>query len=448
MIGVFMVIAELLLSVTANAEDAGYTGDDAYHVIVLVHRRGTMYPLEKDGKTLNVVGEAMETLIRTELAKLCFTPDEVEESHALLRTPNTTSPVRQPDYLSVAYFGLEGGAKDFQDFIRPIASFYLWKQDYTTAVFSEVWSQILTEAQAGRKIFSSNWGAQTWAIPVALGALNQKHSNQPIRVQKTFVVLITNDKWNVGGAQSEQSLIAQSQSTDFIDANHKLELWMSNFKTEPLLKYMKIINSIQLQVYEVQPQVDTSVLASWLPQQNDLTLQRDRMSYTASFAVHPDEYTLYKPDSPIIQIREKNQRAPLPFGLAEIPFPSTYADDQLEVCVKITGRFAAELYGVHLLPPQEKCIPLRFEAEQKVLTWLPVSEMMWNVAAKFGFKTQHAVVWFWNVGLTGMPTLCLGLIGLSLYNSRKRKRTRLLEDAKIVTNDSNIPMRIFVKKGE
>lgn len=430
---------------------SSFVNAETHHVIVLLDKSGDMYHLYRpsEGK-----GEAeTQTLLKAELTSLCFDAGEIIPERALLQ---------QADYLSVLYFGLAGDAINFDDFIQEITPDhrYIYTQTSYHEIFMDIWNTISQDAeQQGRKNFATNSGAITWGIPLALSYVGAYQAKMP--VHKTFLLMVSNGRFNSSGAHSEEASIKKYQpNLDFTKANRSYKHIVEYFE----IKEISFVNTSKLiTLYEIIPKMTQQQLQTWFTSPAMMQLHRTKDDYKGVLPIEPQNTPQYEfMEMFVKQVRASDEkileeksfeRFPAQY---ELTFPLQAGSEQYTLDIEYEVRLNDGIYDAQVLyahsnlylGPDEgvKQIPegftrqitLSFEPEEKVFGQIALTDWMWDAGAYLERYSQRQVVQLWEYAFSGGGIGFLVIVMLWIY---KRSKTPI-----IITNWDDIKAGKHLKK--
>lgn len=413
------------------------------HIIVLIDRSGSM----KKSGNINIVRE----LITREIPKLLFEEGIVINEKTLLQ---------KDDYLSIAFFGLGGNNRyDYKNYInqelvvgdkRPIGKTY--SRVTSRIVFDSLWQKI---EENYNQFFSGNFTGLSFAGPTGFHYFKNKEKT----VHQTFVLIVSDGQYHsIDDPTSElrlKSIIGKTGINHrFKNNGHIEEVFSdvkSNYSWHPEL-LSRAYGQFSLNLYEYVPNQLNLDIRSKLKFPTEVELDRTPDGYEGMFKITDiDPRDIYVPQKVLTRILSKDMTDTISqdidfFNKGEVSFkirdiPANYIGEPLNINLAFWVDYNEEAYGAHQLHPFGRkeqgadglveSVEVFFEKKSRILAFIPLTNRLYKISAKFAGTRQNRNVLFWNVFLISL--LFLGFIVYSWWYIIKKRRVTDAQSISIMT---------------
>ncbi len=457
-----LILGMVLCAVLMGNPVKSFAEEFRHHVVVLLDRSSPM------DKTQNRV-KALKEALTSDLEELCFNEGLIVEGRKLLDAS-------RGDYLSVLSFGMEKKEPDFHELIQEIKSEnnenYTYWQKYREGGFAsgELWSAINNKNNYP-DFFSYNWSAISLSMPMGIYYLGQIGFEKNIKVNRTFVVHITDEAYNAGAdsileidhikriTRDEGQMVKNSEDVARIhQAVQSTMLWRKVPEGKPYgKKYKKV--PIKVKLYEFSPIAKVFAIESQLQYDvRQVEFKRVNGGYRSDFRIAPINM-----DSPFkvlkLEARLENESGDVVGGnsvvfenldIAEnvvfrLPHGTYGAWGDLTMRVRFWVHWKNEVYGVHVLHPDggslqgaeglNRLIGAKFEESQDIWGAIPMSDSFFDFSSELLGGDQVSIQKFWEkflaiiaILITGGGFVAIGL--LAVVRLKKGLVVRSVDDIK------------------
>ncbi|HET7462569.1 MAG TPA: hypothetical protein VFJ82_15050 [Longimicrobium sp.] len=394
---------------------------DRHHVIVLLDRSASIV---HGGRM-----PAFEAALRTKLGPLCSTPGLLPD------TPERAlyDPARG-DLLSILAFGFDHrSAVNFDGFIAATPPWGLFRQPgAATTVFDGLWGRLHGDHPAG--FFTEQWSGISLAMPLALAYRGNGGRAAAGRVDRTFLILVSDDAFNGGDPNLELRVLRSDMDSlraDFpssaprlIDATRRVEATIDSARRYYLFRPVHEIavgegrEAVHLSVFEAVPNTWAFAIESvWEFEHERFRMRRTPRGFQSRFrlremgaeAMHPHrvEAVLLRGDQEVDrQVLADTQRTPE----IRLSLPAAARRDSLTVRLRFWVRYDDPVYGMHLLTPDGSELQgstglvrtlrvVELEPPARILGLAPLPFRAYRFAARFGLSSQAAAAWAYSLVL-------------------------------------------------
>jgi hypothetical protein len=399
------ILCTLLVTASLAAQAAPLRADtvpERHHVIVVLDRSGSM-----------VHGGAsrwamLERTVTRRLRDACFTPGWALPGRRLLDPASG-------DVLSIVSFGLERGASDFSRFIQVEEGGtrygMLRRADAPADVFDGLWRTIVSFGPGG--FFSGHLSGISLSMPLALEYEGRHGAADDRPVHRTFVLLVTDDRYNGPGTVNlELDELARTSLGGAVDEVRRRVGGV--YEQYGFAERRADDGAIRLKLFEVVPRHSFDIRALWGFNNEAFPFRRVDGGFRSDFHLSRRE------DAPITLRTQRIEallmdggavigRRTVPTGQdAVIAFalPAGARAGSLSVRLRFWVRQADSVYGMRLYDPDgpelatraalRVTIPVRLEPAGLILGVIPVGSWAERPAAWVGVHGQAAVVRLWN----------------------------------------------------
>jgi len=385
-----------------------------HHVIVLLDRSGSMRDHLSDALPL----------IRDTLPDLCLEPGRVLKNPARALIDSAS----RRDRLSARVFGLDYlTATSFAEFV----SFWPGTDGLPRAgVDRSTFGDLLDGIQADPlRVFSTRWTGLSLALPLALVEQGRYRETTAEPYDRTFVILISDETYNVANPTLElgefQSGLKTGSSYETRTARPLLQAIDGvQARLRQVQKYFLLdpvgedhpVGDVHLRVFEAIPNTWAIGIESvWQFEQTEFRFRRAADGFHSEFPLRPlgvEHLKPYRTEAVLLERGREIDREVFPGSATDtsvrfsLPRSAASASD-LKVRLRFWVRYTDSVYGMQLLSPDGSAlqgsaglvreVPVTLEPADRVLGLVPLPFWAFRFASAFGLSSQFAATWFWNV---------------------------------------------------